>query len=92
MAEDEVDVSDLSDIEVGFDSLIFIRLITNMWRGTGVGEPGRIWGGRGMGARRRKGRKRDSQGNGNQEKLRKILQHCKYEEAGTTTEGGGTQD
>lgn len=58
MAEDEVDLSDLSDIEVRFDSLIFIRLITNMWRGTMGGGGGRTWENMGWeGHGRREGRK-----------------------------------
>ena len=39
-------------------------------------EPWRIRGGKGTGSGRRKGGKRDSQKDGNQEKRRKNLQYC----------------
>lgn len=49
--------------------------LLHQWRGTGRWEHGRIGVRRGTGGEKREGRKRDSQGGRNQEKLANILQH-----------------
>lgn len=64
------------------------------WIGTSGQEPGR----KGAGGERRKGRKRDSQGCGKREKMKKIAIFCYIlqnkwgNEEGTTTETGGIRE